>query len=252
MEWYSKLKDSRHLKWILQHQRLRFWLMLAGVFLSVFAFAEVVDDVFDDPKEGDYESHYFDKSIAQFLSGFRTDPLNQVMTDITALGSVTVILMLALIFISVLASFRDWKGIAFISVVLAGGGLWPLFLKTYFSRVRPDQADWLVKVSDLSFPSGHSFGAAAAYIGLAYYASRYARSWSHELFFFLLGGVLAVLVGVSRIYLGVHFPTDVLAGLAGGVAWGLTSSAIFEFVSKANAEEKRLPTFGSGKPLKLS
>ncbi len=201
--------------------------MLLGILLSVFLFEEIVDDVFFDPLEGDNEVQIFDQSISQWVAKLRAPLLTKAMVDLTALGSISVIATIYLIFISVLLSFRDYKGAFFITIVLAGAGLWPALLKLYFLRERPEQSEWLVDVSDYSFPSGHSFGAAATYIGFAFYASQYARGWIQELFFYFLGILLGVLVGLSRIYLGVHYPTDVLAGFFGGMIWGLAASLTY-------------------------
>jgi membrane-associated phospholipid phosphatase len=209
---------------------LRFWLMLGGIVLALMGFEEVYDDVFSDPQEGDFEAAVLDKTIRAYVSGLRTKELTQMMTDLTALGSVSVIATIFAVFVSILITFRDWKGITFLSLVLAGGGLWPHLLKPVFARARPEETTWLVSVGEFSFPSGHSFGAAATYLAFAFYASQYARSWSQEVFFYILGGILAGVVGISRIYLGVHFPTDVLAGLCGGVAWGLLSCLIYQLV----------------------
>ena len=219
----------------MQPRLIRFWILIGLVIVALLCFEEVVDDVFHDPLEGDFEAQHFDRDLAQIAQGQRTVQRTQVMTDLTALGSVSVISTLFLIFVSLLLSFRDFRGIAFISIVLAGGGLWPTFLKPLFNRQRPPDLEWLGHVSDLSFPSGHSFGSAAAYLGFAYYASLYAKTWTHECFFYLLGILLAATVGVSRIYLGVHFPTDVLAGLAGGVAWSLFAAAAYEYWFRSHA-----------------
>ncbi len=202
--------------------------MLFGIVFGLMAFEEVADDVFQDPQVGDYESISFDRSISEFVGGWRNEERTRTAIDLTSLGSISVILTLYVIFSSILLSYRDYRGIAFISVVLAGAGAWPAVLKPFFARVRPEQSTWLVNVSQLSFPSGHSFGAAAVYLGFAYYASQYARSWRHEFFFYFLGCLLAVMVGISRIYLGVHYPTDVLAGFSGGVAWALLASLVYE------------------------
>lgn len=216
MEGFSKIKH------------LRLWLMLAGVIISLLVFEEVVDDVFADPLEGDFESTLFDEKISAWLRDYRSPRLNQVMTDLTALGSVSVISTFYFIFSSLLIVYRDFKGLAYLSLMLTGAALWPLILKLYYERPRPLDVNHLVTVTDLSFPSGHSLGATAMYIGLAYYAGRYARSWSQEAFFYSLGALLILVVGVTRIYLGVHYPTDVIAGVAAGLAWGFAVSAGFE------------------------
>jgi undecaprenyl-diphosphatase len=203
-------------------------ILILGVILSSVAFYEVADGVFQDSLEGDQEVVQFDRQITDFFATYRTHQLTQAMTDITALGSLSVITTSFIILASVLMSYRDFAGLKYLGLVFVGAGLWPLFLKRMFARDRPPEMDHLVHVSDLSFPSGHSFGAAAFYIAFAYMAGRYARSWKQELFFYGLAGLLISLVGISRIYLGVHYPTDVLAGLSGGAAWAMAVSAGYE------------------------
>lgn len=219
---------NKIIKVIFERKFLRIWLMVIGILFSLLAFEEIVDDVFYDPKEGDLDSKHFDKSIMNFVASLRSPLVNQMMTDLTALGSVSVVLMLFLVLASVLYSYRDFKGIIYLTSVLTGAALWPFVLKPYFARVRPEEIERLVNVTDMSFPSGHSFGAAAVYIGLAFYSAQYARTWAQEVFFYILGTLLIVVVGVSRIFLGVHYPTDVLAGISGGVAWGLIVSVVYE------------------------
>lgn len=219
---------KNYLSHLFRPELRRIWIMFAVFVLALIGFEEVYDDVFSDPLEGDLESQVFDQSISKWFAGLRTPILNQVMTDLTALGSISVILTLFIVFVVTLSMFKDFKGIGFISIVLLGAGLWPTALKLLFKRDRPMESEWLTQVVDFSFPSGHSFGASATYIGFAYYASLYAKTKTQEVSFFFLGASLALFVGISRIYLGVHFPTDVLAGLAGGVAWGLIASMVYE------------------------
>jgi undecaprenyl-diphosphatase len=226
------------------HRRFRFWLMIVGIVIALVGFEEVADDVFYDPLEGDFEFREFDRSVTQWVSRFRSPVLNQVMIDLTALGSVSVVLTLFIVLASVLATYRDFRGLGYITIVLAGAGAWPLLLKSYFGRERPPEMDRLVEVASLSFPSGHSFGASAVYIGLAYYVTQYTRSWAHEVFFYCLGALLILVVGTTRIYLGAHFPTDVVAGLCGGIAWGLICASVFEFLGPAQRKfvKKKLGT----------
>ncbi len=230
----------RHLAELFSHPRLRFWIMLVGVFLSLLGFEEIADDVFRDPLEGDTESEVLDRSISTMVAEFRDPRLTQVMTDMTALGSISVVVTLFLILASILTTFRDFRGLAYISIVLTGAGLWPHVLKSIFGRARPPEMDRLVEVASLSFPSGHSFGAASAYIGLAYYAARAMRNWRQEMFFYGLSGLLILIVGISRIYLGVHYATDVIAGLCGGTAWGLLSACVYEYFAPTRRNQKGL------------
>lgn len=210
---------------------LRFWILLLGMIISALLFEEVVDDVFSDPVEGDFEAREFDLMISGLAQGQRSPLVNQTMIDLTALGSVSVVFTFFFILFSVLAIYRDWKGMIYLSLIAAGAGVIPQVLKVHFNRPRPDVNVHLVNVSDLSFPSGHSFGAAAIYLALAFYAGRYAKSWSQEVFFYFLGAIVIFLVGISRIFLGVHYPTDVLAGVSGGAAWAFGVSAVYVFLT---------------------
>lgn len=209
---------------------LRCWVFIILAVISLILFEEVVDDVFSDPVEGDFEAQNFDRTLFHLIRRYETPAINQVMTDLTALGSVSVITTLFLILVSVLVSYRDWKGITYLSTVLLGAAIIPHQLKNYFARPRPDLTNHLVQVHDMSFPSGHSFGATCLYLALAYYSGKYARTWAEECYFYLLGFLVIMLVGLSRIYLGVHYPTDVLGGITSGAAWGFIVSAFFEYL----------------------
>lgn len=218
---------------------LKFWVMLVCLVSSAFFFAEILDDVFFDPLESDYEVYAFDQGIGDFIRSFRTPVLTEVMRDMTALGSVSVIATFFLIFLTVLLNFRDYQGIIFMSILLAGGGIIPMTLKLLFGRERPSENEFLVLVHDLSFPSGHAFGSTVAYLGFAYYASRFVQKTHQGLFFYLLAILIIGIICVSRIYLGVHYPTDVLAGFSGGAIWALVAMMIHEKV-RENIPRKTL------------
>lgn len=205
----------------------RLWLMLFAACLLAYSFFEIVDDVFSDPLEGDMESHEFDEAVARFFMQFRSDRLTQVAIDLTALGSVSVLSVFAILAYAVIIGTRDLLGFLHMSVALLGALVWPVILKPYFGRDRPDLIEPLVSVADLSFPSGHAFGAAAAYATFAFFCARFISTHSAEVFCYLFACVLVVVVGITRIYLGVHYPTDVLAGLAAGGAWAFFVAAGF-------------------------
>lgn len=223
---------------------LRFWILLLGMILASLAFYNVADEVFENSGQGDPEAVAFDRDISQMAKDIRSPIANQAMTDLTALGSVSVVFTFFFVLFSVLTIYRDWKGMIYLTLIAAGAGGIPQVLKVLFGRERPDVSVHLVNVSDLSFPSGHSFGAAAIYLALAFYAGRYARSWSQEVFFYVLGFIVICLVGLSRIYLGVHYPTDVLAGVSGGAAWAFGISAAYVFLTHpkhVNMEDVPIP-----------
>lgn len=223
------------LRRIYEHKYIRSWILVILAIICIFTFEEVVDDVFLDPLEGDMEVEQFDRSITAWFRQFEHPRLTQAMTDFTALGSVSVIIVLFLILTSVLISYRDKRGVLYLSIVTIGAGVWPYVLKLYFMRERPQIAPHLVQVHDLSFPSGHSFGAAAVYVALAFYCAQYAKNIYREILIYLAGLILITLVGTSRIYLGVHYPTDVIGGISAGATWALLVSALFQFLMTRKA-----------------
>lgn len=204
--------------------------MLFAVCVLVYGFFEVVDDVFYDVAEGDLETHEFDNAVAGYFVQFRTDNLTQIAIDMTALGSVSVIALFSLLAYSAVVLARDYIGFAHLSTALIGAAAWPALLKSYYSRERPSLFDHLVNVGDLSFPSGHSFGAAAAYATFAFFCARYIRLRTAEALCYFFAVAIVAVVGVTRIYLGVHFPTDVIAGLCAGGAWAFLLAAGFSIL----------------------
>ncbi len=203
--------------------------MLFAACALAFGFFEVVDDVFEDPLEGETDTRELDESITQFFVQFRTDSRTQIAVDLTALGSVSVLAVFAVLAYAAILARRDYLGLAHVSVALLGALVWPSVLKTYFERERPDVLMHLVAVGDLSFPSGHSFGAAACYATFAFFCARYVERPIHEVLCYALAFGIVATVGATRIYLGVHYPTDVLAGLSAGGAWAFFVAAAFSF-----------------------
>lgn len=206
-----------------------FWYFIFILILAI-GLEEVVDDVFDDIPSGDLEAQKLDLAIATWIKSFRSPALNQIMTDLTALGSVSVLIVISIAVISILISSKHYIGLMQLSLAGLGAMIWPRVLKVFFGRERPDVLEHLVNVSDLSFPSGHSFGAAAMYITYAILAARLLRSHGQTLFWTLFAGFVIFLVGVSRIFLGVHYSTDVIGGFCAGGIWAFSVAILFEWL----------------------
>lgn len=200
---------------------VRFWALLAVALLALSIFAEVAEEVLEGRgANATYEDlHQTDKAVYDFLIQFKSDRLTQTAIDITALGSVAVLVLFTLVLFIFLVAVKDKIGLLHLSIAMAGAGAWPVLLKNLFGRERPDLALHLVKVGDLSFPSGHSFGAAAAYFTFAFFAARYISKISLEVIAYVAACSVILLVGLSRVYLGVHYASDVIAGICAGVAW---------------------------------
>jgi undecaprenyl-diphosphatase len=198
---------------------------LIALFVSVGAmlvFAEFVDRVV----EGDTRA--FDESV---LLAFR-DPNNpshsigpawlQIMfRDITQLGGYAVVMLISLAVIGYLLMDGKRSAALWVLVSVSGGAVISNLLKLAIERPRPDLVARLVEVNTSSFPSGHATLAAVTYLTLGALLSRVEARRRAKIYVLMVAVVLTVLIGVSRIYLGVHWPTDVLAGWCVGAAWAM-------------------------------
>ncbi|TXI01529.1 MAG: phosphatase PAP2 family protein [Rhizobium sp.] len=147
--------------------------------------------------------------------------LTHAVKDITSLGGTTVLaLMTALVTIYLLLDRQRAIAVFVLASVLGGWGL-SAVLKLGVARPRPDIVPHLVEVHDLSFPSGHAMVSAVTYLTLAALISRTRRYRSTRVFTVAAGILLTLMIGSSRIYLGVHYPTDVLGGWCAGATWAL-------------------------------
>lgn len=147
--------------------------------------------------------------------------LQDVMRDITALGGATVTVLAALLVFAALAFHKLWRRGVMLLAVVAMAQLTDELLKGLFDRPRPDFAPPGTFVYAQSFPSGHSTSSAALWMSLAMIAASFETEEEAKIFWFVIAGVVIVAVGFSRVFLGVHWPTDVLAGWTLGTSWAL-------------------------------
>lgn len=147
--------------------------------------------------------------------------LQQSAIDISALGGPTLLWLFGLSGFVWLLWRRHRAEAAWIAASLIGASLISNSLKYAIGRPRPELVPHLVQVNNASFPSGHSLVSAALYLTLALMLAEDAKSWTARSAIVGFGVLLAVLIGCSRVYLGVHWPSDVLAGWSFGTAWAL-------------------------------
>lgn len=209
---------------------------------SVWVFVETADEV----REG--EARLFDEFVLRALR-HGDDPARpigprwtvNVARDLTALGSFAVITVVSLGAAGFLALRRKWGALWLVIASVAGGALVSTALKAAFERARPDLVPHLAEVSSLSFPSGHSMLAAVTYLTLGALLARTTADRRIKAYFLTGAALLALIIGATRIYLGVHFPTDVLAGWCAGTAWALPCSLIAPWLQRKGAVEKETP-----------
>jgi undecaprenyl-diphosphatase len=222
---------------------------LALAAAAAWGFAELAGEVL----EGD--THAFDERILLALrsASDRSDPLGpgwleELMRDITALGSTGILTFITLAVAGFLALDRKAHAALFVVVAVGGGMLLSTLLKMGFDRPRPDLVPHGAIVYTASFPSGHSMLAAVVYLTLGALLARVQPRLVLKLYLLGLAILLTVAVGASRVYLGVHWPTDVLAGWAVGAAWALFCWAAALWLQRRGQVESPGPDPGAATP----
>lgn len=147
----------------------------------------------------------------------------QLAREVTALGSPWFLMLLVGGVAAVVGAARHWRLALFVVAATSAGAIFNTGLKHVFARARPDLVPHEVIVANASFPSGHAFGAAMVYLTLTALLARRLEQWAARALLLLLAIGVAAAVGVSRVALGVHWPSDVLAGWAAGAAWVIAS-----------------------------
>jgi undecaprenyl-diphosphatase len=199
--------------------------LLATIFVVVtglWAFVSLADETV----EGETEA--FDRAVLLFFrsAGDPSDPvgpiwLEEAVRDVTALGGNLVLTFItaAVIVYLLLAGKRGAGLLVFVSV--GGGILLASLLKFFFQRPRPDLVAHGAEVYTASFPSSHAMMSAVVYLTLGALLARIEMIPRLRIYFLALAALLTAMVGLSRVYLGVHWPTDVIAGWAIGSAWAM-------------------------------
>lgn len=194
--------------------------VLGIIALGFLGFAELADEVFEQ------ETHGFDTAVLTFLrlpedTSTPIGPawLLNAMTDITALGGYAVLMLVTLAAVLYRVARNDGFTAVLIASAIGTGALLSNLLKLGFDRPRPDIVEHLTHATSSSFPSGHATLAAVTYLTLGALIARGQPSRSIKALVLGAAIFITILVGFSRIYLGVHWPTDVLAGWCLGAAW---------------------------------
>jgi undecaprenyl-diphosphatase len=196
-------------------------LILAIAFL-LFAFGFVAQEV----AEG--RSLPFDRSVILALRdpAHPSEPwgpawFQESARDVTSLGSIVVLTMVTLAVAGYLFLARRCASASLMLIAVFGGMALNELLKSAFARPRPDFVAHATQVFTASFPSGHAALSAIAYLTIAALLAQSQPLLRMRIYFISLAGLLTAIVGFSRVYLGVHYPTDVLGGWCVGAAWAI-------------------------------
>jgi undecaprenyl-diphosphatase len=205
---------------MLARVELRFLLLLGGLAALVWGFLTIGGEM----AEG--ETLAFDQRVLLSLRvpGDPADPIGprafeEAMRDVTALGGFTVLTLVTVVATLAFAMHRRWKHAGVMAGTILLAQACSRLLKNLYDRPRPDLAPHLVEVYSGSFPSGHAMLSAATYLTLAALIAHLEVKRRAKVLVFVLALLLMAAIGFSRVYLGVHWPSDVAAGWCVGAAW---------------------------------
>ncbi|WP_059170774.1 phosphatase PAP2 family protein [Bacillus sp. FJAT-27445] len=200
---------------------------LASVVLLGFLYVFV--KVAEELRENELEK--FDRTIIGFVQGTVSPNLTELMLFITMIGSVAWITSAVIAFMAAAFLKKQWRVGLFIGLSSGFGSIFNLFLKTLFKRQRPDIEPLIIE-QGFSFPSGHSMGSMIFYGAAAFLTFHYAKKSRTKM---ILPGMFLLfifLIGISRVYLGVHFPSDIIGGFSAGGAWLTICIILFLYYEK--------------------
>jgi len=216
----AKHSGFRPLTWLGAHEKTVL-VALACIVAGVWGFALLADEVLEGGTQ------VFDqKLLLAFRHGDTKAPLGtpwvqEAARDITALGGTAVLSLIT----AIAAGFLVLDGKKHMGLFLVGsifgGMLAGTILKSQIHRARPDLVPYSDYVSGASFPSGHTMMSAVTYLTLGALLARSQSRKRLKAYFLLVAIFLTLAVGITRVYLGVHWPTDVLAGWTAGAVWAL-------------------------------
>jgi undecaprenyl-diphosphatase len=222
-------------EWIRQNVDLTILLMLVVMAAGLWGFIEIADEVLEG------QSDTYDQMIVDFFGighdAQRSRLAEEIWRDFTALGGIAVMTLAS---VSVAGYFLIRKKYALLVLLIAavsGGVLLSLLLKNIFDRPRPEYAGSLTYIMTSSFPSGHSMLSAVTYLTLGVMLASNHRQRRLKIYFLTLAVLLTVLTGLSRVYLGVHYPTDVLAGWMAGLVWAVFCWLVAAFLQNKGRVE---------------
>ena len=213
--------------------------LVAGLVAALLAWTFI--GIGDEMGEGDTGA--FDMAILRAAQSLRAGHpwVAEVMRDLSGLGSVTVLTLFSVVTVGYLAVVRSRPAALLVAAAVITGSMGVSLLKTWFGRPRPDVAFAGLVAPGMSFPSGHAAISAIIFLTLgALLASSRSRTLE-QLYILAVAILMTVLVGTSRIALGVHWATDVLAGWAMGTAWALIWLIVTHGVVRTSRTESSGP-----------
>ncbi|MFN2567201.1 MAG: phosphatase PAP2 family protein [Gemmatimonadaceae bacterium] len=234
----TKERGPLHLFWDALFKTLRFiarWVGDVYTALGVFiAFGTVVAlgatwtfvRIAGEVREG--ETQAFDVAVLRYIETHHSPFLDKAMLEVTFMGTGLIVMTIVLVSGMFLWLTKHKHSALLLIVATTGAILLNSLLKAGFDRPRPQIFEWGQHTVSSSFPSGHAMSAATVYMTVAYLAARLQRRRISRVLTLLAAIIVVVLIALSRLYLGVHYPSDVAAGVVIGIAWAALCMAMLE------------------------
>lgn len=195
----------------LRAHRMQLLILFAGVCIPLALFGYLAEDVLE------HEPFFFDQPILLFMHHLASPAMDTSMLFVTHVGYLYGVIPIDILVAIILGRLRLWHDLSFWIVAVGGAGLLNIIAKLIFQRPRPDLWISIAPEATFSFPSGHAMGSMALVTALV--VLLWSTRWKWPTL--IVGSIFVVLVGISRVYLGVHYPSDILAGWATSLAWVL-------------------------------
>jgi undecaprenyl-diphosphatase len=230
-----RLRDGASAALAAVFQSLGAWLSLglAGAVVALVFFSWLTSEMLEG------ETGAFDEAIRTFVHKHAMPILTTIMQLVTWLGSVMWLIVFGVCVAIAFVLTKRWRDIALFIVTMAGGIVLNITLKLSFGRARPDTFFETPQPSSYSFPSGHALLSLCFYGALAAIITHRLRSRATCFLIWTAAAVLVILIGFSRIYLGVHYPSDVLASYAVALSWVVVVFAFDHLHRKRNESRSR-------------
>ena len=193
---------------------------------AIFFFAWLAEEVL----EGD--TLVFDESVRSFIHDHANDGLTQLMNIATFMGSTLFLCIVTAVVLMVFIVGKHWRSAAVFAVIMVGASLLNYVLKTTFARDRPTAYFDTPLPASFSFPSGHALFSFCFYGSLAWVVSRHRMSKRAKVGVWAWAAVIVAAIGLSRIYLGVHYPSDVIAGYTAAFVWVTTVFGVDSWLAR--------------------
>jgi membrane-associated phospholipid phosphatase len=206
---------------------------LSAAFL--FIFFNFIEDIFDKSS-----LFIFDKNVINIIESIRTPFFNKIMAFITYMGNSYAIIILFLFVMMLLIILKKFRYMFSLLISLSGSAVFVLLIKNIIGRQRPPIENALIVLKDFSFPSGHSYMAVAFYGLVIYFIFDMLKNNKSKYLILVFGIIFVLSLGFSRLYLGVHWPSDVFAGFAAAISLITAIITILEIKEKFQPAEKSI------------